>query len=327
MMVLTESQIEDIIYNSPWLLDDNYIIPEIKGAKGQFGRQVNPLKKGGKFIDLLFKDITDERPVIIELKKGCLTRESIGQILEYKSLLMTLEESTKEAWVKEFGRNYYCPKLILIGNTINEGIRIAANLAGVEVRTFDMELSSLDLSTFKEIEKRQQEWNLFRKSGKRAIHERERWINDLLDRINKIVVGFPGLQTIIQVPRPKASKTYFEIGNPFINIPFQLEDEVIGGMYEYFDDQLPFNDDYLYFEFEFVNKNISRHEKEPLIEKVISFCRENNLKYTEYGLESMPIVHLDRTTIESLHDFNKLFTKLIRKAIEIHKMSLQWQEE
>ncbi len=326
-MELTETQIEDIIYTSPWLLNDNYIIPEIKGARGQFGRQVNPVEKGGKFIDLLFKDITDERPVIIELKKGCLTRESIGQILEYRSLLMILDEEAKEAWIKEFGRNYYCPKLILIGSVINDTIKIAANLAGVEVRTFDTEFTSIGLSTFEEIEKRQKEWNNFRNSGKRALHEREEWINDLLDRINEILEDFPEITTITEVPYPKKSKVFIEeMGSPFINIPFFIEENYISGMYEYFDEKLPFNDDHIYFEFYFVNDDSEYSVKKPLVEEVLSFCKEHNLSYTAYGSESMPIVHMDRTTIESSDQFDVLLRELMEKAVEIYEASLKSQD-
>lgn len=325
-MELSESQIEDIIYNSPWLLNDNYIIPEIKGARGLFGRQVNPVEKGGKYIDLLFKDITDERPVIIELKKGCLTRESIGQILEYKSLIMTLEENTKEAWIKEFGRNYYCPKLILIGSEINDSIKIAANLAGVEVRIFDTEFLSIGLSTFEEIEKRQKEWNNFRNSGKRALHEREEWINDLLDRINEILEDFPEITTITKVPYPKESKLYIsETGNPFLNIPIFYDDKCIAGMYEYFDDQLPFNDNYIYFEFSFVNDDTEYSVKKPLVEEVLNFCTLHNLKYTAYGPESMPILHLERTIIELSDQFDVLLRELMEKAVEIYEESVTSQ--
>ncbi len=37
-MDLLEKNIEDIIYNSPWLLDERYIIPKIKGSRNEFGR-------------------------------------------------------------------------------------------------------------------------------------------------------------------------------------------------------------------------------------------------------------------------------------------------
>ncbi|MBU3108079.1 hypothetical protein [Clostridium gasigenes] len=82
-MILKEKDIEDIIYNSPWLMDERFVIPNIRGAKNQPGRQVNI---GGirlnRYIDLLFKDTRDNRPVIVELKKCRLERENIAQILE-----------------------------------------------------------------------------------------------------------------------------------------------------------------------------------------------------------------------------------------------------
>jgi hypothetical protein len=68
-MKITEQQIENIIYESPLLLDERYIIPKISGKSGENGRQVNVGKDNNRYIDLLFKDTRDNRPVIIELKK------------------------------------------------------------------------------------------------------------------------------------------------------------------------------------------------------------------------------------------------------------------
>lgn len=50
-MKLQEKHIEDILYNSPWLLDERFIVPSIKGNAG-LGRQVNvgrghPCRDGG----------------------------------------------------------------------------------------------------------------------------------------------------------------------------------------------------------------------------------------------------------------------------------------
>lgn len=100
-MQLQEKHIEDIIYNSPWLLDERFIVSSIKGIAGP-GRQVNVGKGQNRYIDLLFKDTRDNRPVVIELKKGELVRENIAQILEYRALVISIDEDARVEWEKEF---------------------------------------------------------------------------------------------------------------------------------------------------------------------------------------------------------------------------------
>ena len=95
MLSLTENQIEEIIYSSPWLVDERFLIPNIIGSRGEKGRQINIGRDKSRFIDLLFKDTRDKRPVIIELKRGKILRENIGQILEYRALLLSLDDDQK----------------------------------------------------------------------------------------------------------------------------------------------------------------------------------------------------------------------------------------
>lgn len=319
-MELLENQIEDIIYTSPWILDDNYIIAQIAGSRGQNGRQVNPVKRGGKFIDLLFKDTRDNRPVVIELKKSTLTRESLGQILEYKSLLFSLDDEEKELWINEFGRYYYCPKLILIGSEIEESIQIAATLAGIDVRIFTTEISHIGLSSFESIIEKQEQWNRFRNCGIRAVHERKDWINNLLDQINEFLQDFhEKVRTIKKVPQPAITKTYFPQGNPFINIPFYNgDDEYIAGFYEFYDASLPFDDEYIYCEFNFVNDDIEAKLLKNLKKQVVEFCTLNNLEYCEVGPNLMPILKVKREVFENSRALNQLLSRFLEKALVIY---------
>lgn len=320
-MQLLEHEIEEIIYNSPWLLDENYVIAEIPGSRGQDGRQVHPNNGERKSIDLLLKDTRDKRPVVVELKKGALTRESIGQILEYKSLLLGLEEEERELWIDQFGKNYYCPKLILIGTEIEESIKIAANLAGIDIKLFTVDFSEIGLTTFKSIIDLQKEWNRFRNSGKRAVHEREEWINDLLDRINEFLDKFPEqIKTIKRVPIPRDSKIYTPQGNPFLNIPFYNDDEdCIAGIYEFYDSTLPFDDEFIYLEFIFVNETIKdKALLEQLRQQVINFCTLNDLEYSLIGPNQMPIPKVAREVLEKPDAFNQLLFNFLTKAVELY---------
>lgn len=321
-MELLESEIEEIIYNSPWLLDENYIIPQIQGSRGEYGRQV---KRVNKFIDLLFKDTRDNRPVLVELKKGPLTRDSIGQILEYKTLLLSIDEEEREVWLKEFGRNYYCPKLILIGSDVDETIMIAASLAGIEIRIFTLDFTRIGLSSFESIVERQKEWNHFRNSGVRAVHEREEWINDLIDQINEFLIVFPKkVYTIKKVPQLASSKIYTQQGNPFINIPFYNEnDECISGIYEFHDESLPFNDKFVYFEFNFVNEIIDSDLLILLKQQVQEFCLKNKLDFTAIGPNLLPIIKVNRTVLENPKSFTNLLEKFLTESIEMNNQCLK----
>ncbi|WP_255547793.1 hypothetical protein [Crassaminicella indica] len=40
----------------------------------------------------MFKDTRDNRPVIVELKKESLIRENIAQILEYRALVVSMDD-------------------------------------------------------------------------------------------------------------------------------------------------------------------------------------------------------------------------------------------
>ena len=77
-----EKLLEDLLFENPWLIDwDLKPVINILGDKGIPGKQVR-LPNLNNRIDLLFKDSTG-RPVIVELKITYLTREHVGQLLEY----------------------------------------------------------------------------------------------------------------------------------------------------------------------------------------------------------------------------------------------------
>jgi len=325
-MILKEKDIEDIIYNSPWLMDERFVIPSIRGKENQPGRQINI---GGirlnRYIDLLFKDTRDNRPVIVELKKCRLERENIAQILEYKALVVSMDDETRMEWEREFGRNYYCPKLILVGTEAAEEVKISANLAGIEIRTLIGEENlEVNFTEINEINDKLSEWNKFLKSGNRTIDDRGEWVQEIGDLVKDIVDEFKDDRLHTEKLYEVFSKGGWVEGVvfPFINIAISYEDTYLCGIYEYFDEILKFSHEYMYFDF--LIKKIQ--DLDDTDEKLTSKLEEKIkllLKSEGYNIiqfnEGMATIKLSRNIIEDTLKFREELTKLINTAITLNK--------
>lgn len=253
-MNLLEKDIEDIIYNSLWLLDERYVIPKIKGSRNEFGRQINIGRNGlNRYIDLLFKDTRDNRPVIVELKKETLIRENIAQILEYRALMVSMDDESKIEWKSEFGQNYYYPKLILVGTFASEEVKISANLAGIEIRTLvGIEDLEVNFSDIKDINDKLNNWNKFLNTGNRTLEDRDEWIEEVYHWTKEIIDEYENkeVNTIKRLYKTSIKDAWItERANAFINIPFYYKDRYLCGLYEYYDEELSFSQDHVYFEF------------------------------------------------------------------------------
>lgn len=250
-MEYKEEQVEELIYSSPWLLNENYLVPKkIEGSKGEFGRQINIGRKNPRYIDLLFKDTGDERPVIVEMKRGKIKREDIAQILEYRALIVSMPEDKKEQWIAEFGQNYYAPKMVLMGNDIDFETMLSANLAGVEYRCFGKTNKlEFNLDEIDNIKAKIEEWNALRMSGSRGPWEREKWTKKIVNQTNSILnkIG-NGLSTIKRQPTLNEKDVYQEQTLPFLNLPIKHYDDGLLGIYEYYKHYLPFNNEYIYLD-------------------------------------------------------------------------------
>lgn len=327
-MNLLEKDIEDIIYSSPWILDERYMIPKIKGSRNEFGRQINV---GGsclnRYIDLLFKDTRDERPVIVELKKNQLKREDIGQILEYKALLVSMEECSRDEWQSEFGKNYYYPKLILIGTGASEEVKITANLAGIEIRTLvGVEELEVNFKSIYDINEKLSNWNKFLNTGNRTLEDRDNWIVEIYEWIKTILSDYKSgeITTIKDIYRTKKSHGWItETVYPFINIPIYYKQDKIelGGIYEYFDENMPFSDEHIYFDFVIRSIFYEDCDDENKLEKLENETRKLFLGF-EYELldfeDGIAVVKIQRNLLNNYDALRKSLTKLIDDAIYIN---------
>ncbi|QEK13137.1 hypothetical protein FQB35_12865 [Crassaminicella thermophila] len=325
-MNLLEKDIEDIIYNSPWLLDERYVIPKIKGSRDEFGRQINIGRNGlNRYIDLLFKDTRDNRPVIVELKKESLIRENIAQILEYRALVVSMDDENKIKWQNEFGQNYYCPKLILVGTSASEEVKISANLSGVEIRSLvgieDLEVNFRDIN---DINDKLNNWNRFLNTGNRTLEDRDEWIEEIYDWIKDIVdeYGNEEVTTINKLCTTSSRNAWItDIVFPFINIPLYYKDRCLCGLYEYYDEEISFSDEYIYFDFAVQSIRYNEYENDEVLEEMenkvneLLINKEYNILNFEDGIAT---VKISRSILNDYNEFKDVLIPLIDDAVYIN---------
>ncbi|KEH91525.1 hypothetical protein [Clostridium novyi] len=325
-MNLLEKDIEDIIYNSPWLLDERYVIPKIKGSRNEFGRQINIGRNGlNRYIDLLFKDTRDNRPVIVELKKETLIRENIAQILEYRALMVSMDDESKIEWKSEFGQNYYYPKLILVGTFASEEVKISANLAGIEIRTLvgieDLEVNFNDI---KDINDKLNNWNKFLNAGNRTLEDRDEWIEEVYHWTKEIIDEYENkeVNTIKRLYKTSIKDAWItERANAFINIPFYYKDRYLCGLYEYYDEELSFSQDHVYFDFliqSIYYKEYKNHEQlEEMNKKSNELIKIKGYKLLNFE-EGMMSIKLPRSILNNYNKFKYKLISLIDDAVYIN---------
>ncbi len=325
-MNLLEKDIENIIYDSPWLLDERYVTPKIKGSRNELGRQINIGRNGlNRYIDLLFKDTRDNRPVIVELKKESLKRENIAQLLEYRALVISMDEENKIEWKSEFGQNYYCPKLILVGTVASEEVRISANLSGIEIRTLTgIENLEVNFNDINDINDKLNNWNRFLSTGNRTLEDRNEWIEEIYEWIKKIVDEYENkeVNTIKKLCTTSLKNAWItDSVFPFINIPLYYKDRCLCGLYEYYNEETNFSDEHLYFDFviqsifykEYENDEV-REEIETRINKILVSKGYNILSFDD----GMATVKIPRRNLNDYNEFKAFLIPFIDDAVYIN---------
>lgn len=331
-MDLLEKDIEEIIYNSPWLLDDRFVIPKIKGSNNKFAKQINI---GGnrlnRYIDLLFKDTRDNRPVIIELKKNSLKRKDIAQILEYRALFVSMDEEEKLKWQSEFGQNYYCPKLMLIGTEASEEVKLSANLAGIEIRTLG-EIKDIEIhfNSVIDINDKLDSWNMFLNTGNRTLEERDEWVEEIYDWIKDIVDEVEEVTTIKKICTTVSKNSWItDCVFPFINLPIYYKEENLCGLYEYYDKHLSFSDEHIYFDFIVQSILYNNFENDDILEKMknrvneLLISKEYEILHFENGIATIKI---KRSVLNDYDKFKNHLIILIKDAIYINEQIVELEE-
>ena len=321
-MSLLEKDIENILYESPWLLDSNFIVPKIKGQR-EYGRQINIGNgKNNRYIDLLFKDTKDNRPVIVELKKGELQRVNIAQILEYKALMISMSDEDRERWKQEFDCNFICPKLMLVGAKCPEEVLISANLAGIEVRTFgDQSSKLLDLGKIDEVRDNMQAWRQFISSGEVTLADRNEWVQKKYYEIKHIVEDM-NIDTLEVSKLYKTSGSYFWTEGavfPFINICICYENEYFMGIYEYgaLDNKYPYSEQDIYVDI-LIPCLYDGEENTKVEEKLFAELKRLKINYT-YNNEGIVTIPVPRAILANNCKLKEVLVSKIECGIKLIK--------
>jgi hypothetical protein len=104
-------------------------IPELKNNEKEMEFKTSDKKR----IDLILKDQLSGRPVIVEFKLYDLDRETIGQILEYKTRIVVGINDEDNILFKIFRNKLVTPKTVLVVRHSDEYGRIACNLQNIEL--------------------------------------------------------------------------------------------------------------------------------------------------------------------------------------------------
>ena len=213
------------------------------------------------------------------------------------------------------------PKMILIGSEADEDTILSANLAGIEIRTFKTEYDSeIGFDSFKELKTKLVEWNNFRKSGNRTLIERDDWIEKIYEDITTILNEEFGETVTINKPFYITGKrSYIHQIFPFLNMPiFYKEEEEIIGIYEYLDEELPFDDKYIYCDYQFLYQN---EESEEVNNEILSLAKKRmkkaGLELINYADYETPVIKIPRNILEIESELRKSIKSIVKLAIDI----------
>jgi hypothetical protein len=135
--MVQEKTVQKMIADYPWLINQNYeTIPELPNQGLEY-------YVCGKRIDLLLRDRFTKRPIIIEFKAVPFYRENIGQIAEYKALIMLLIAEENTLLKDIFGNLLSCPHLCLVVPSCDNISCVACAITGIDVYEYGSSIHSL----------------------------------------------------------------------------------------------------------------------------------------------------------------------------------------
>jgi len=125
-----EKDIQLFIADNPWLINVNYQnVPELKDNDEDMELHI----EGNKRPDLILKDTLTGDPVIIEFKRYDLTRDTIGQILEYRSRIITSLNNTENILFRIFGNKIAAPRMVIVVRSSDIYGKIACRLQNIDL--------------------------------------------------------------------------------------------------------------------------------------------------------------------------------------------------
>lgn len=164
--------------------------------------------------------------------------------------------------------------------------------------------------------------------GGRSISQREEWVTSIFNLVKGFISSYNNadIKTCSSLCITSLKNSYVR-GQvfPFINIPIRCCDKELLGLYEYFGDQLPLSDKYIYCDF--VVHSIYYHEKKaPADIKAIEERTRQILTARGYEIlnfeDGMATITIKREILENEGEFLKLLKNLLDEAIRIQAETL-----
>ncbi len=159
--------------------------------------------------------------------------------------------------------------------------------------------------------------------GGHSISRREAWVSGIFNRVKEFVRGYNNvnINTCSSLCATSLKNSYVR-GQvfPFINIPIRFREKELLGLYEYFGDQQPLSDEYIYCDF--VIHSIYYHEKKaPADVKSIEERTRRILAGLGYQVmhfeDGMATITISRGILEDEGEFLKLLENLLEQAIKL----------
>ncbi|MFX4263728.1 hypothetical protein ACOBQJ_16195 [Pelotomaculum propionicicum] len=164
--------------------------------------------------------------------------------------------------------------------------------------------------------------------GGRSISQREAWVTSIFNQVKEFIGNYNNvdIKTCSSLSTTSLKNSYVR-GQvfPFINIPIRCREKELLGLYEYFGEQLPLSDEYIYCDF--VVHSIYYHEKKsPLDIKAVEDRTRQILSARGYEIlnfeEGMATITISRKVLENEGEFLKLLKNLLDEAIKIQAETL-----
>lgn len=220
-----ERDLQEFIALNPWLINLNYeTIPNLPNNGMEY------ITSNQKRIDLILRDRVIGNPVIVEFKFTPFYRENIGQILEYKTRVITEINKNESLLFNIFDAYISIPKMVLVVKESDDFSKIACNMNGIEIVEFKKFAKEISLpGKFETL-------NDFSEKYKDTVlpisFNRGNEIEKLVYQKIKDILLSHGFDNELVTPRNTNGYFYTEFNTMFINRWLFSNEEISIGIYE-----------------------------------------------------------------------------------------------
>lgn len=163
-----------------------------------------------------------------------------------------------------------------------------------------------------------QVWTL----GGVTLKQREAWVETIFDRVKNVVGEFAGLQVTTCVsPCVTTLNNSYVRGQvfPFINIPIRYRSQELVGLYEYYGDQLPLVEEYIYCDIVvqslYYAENLDQAGFKALEEKARRAFQDRNWEVVQFE-NGMATLTINRATLAG-NIFEAVLRGILNQAVQL----------